>query len=166
MLNILTLIKGAFSNNKGAVAEKIGTALDGLITNKEELLLAKVEMQKVLNEQQKVIIENELKEIEVYLKDSENARNRELEINKSQNSSWLAKNTTSILAVVTVFLTFVLFYIMVFTKMITPERKELFIYILGVLSTICAGIMNYYFGSSKGSNDKSDTINKMINNDK
>lgn len=164
MPNILTFLKGAIRGNNGNLINAIGTSLDNLITNKEEKLQAENEIKRTILEYEQKFAENELKEADQYLKSIENARSREIEISKSENSSWLSKNTNSILALATVFLTFVLFYIMVFTKMVTPERKELFIYILGVLSTICAGIFNYYFGSSKSSDQKSTQINKMIEN--
>jgi len=162
MPNVITFLKNAIKGNNGNLINAVGTTLDKLITNKEEKLLAENEIKKTILDYELKFSENEIKETEQYLKAVENARNREIEISKSEHSSWLSKNTNSLLALCTVFLTFVLFYIMVFTKMVTPERKELFIYILGVLSTICAGIFNYYFGSSKSSNEKSEQLNKMI----
>ena len=40
--------------------------------------------------------------------------------------------------------------------------KELILYILGVLSSALTTILGYYFGSSKSSTDKSNTLNEIV----
>ena len=39
--------------------------------------------------------------------------------------------------------------------------KDIMLYILGVLSSILTSIFSYYFGSSKSSSQKNDTLNMM-----
>ena len=74
---------------------------------------------------------------------------------------WLATNITSILALVIVGLTFLLWTGTLFHKF-EDEQKDVVLFILGSLSTMSAGVVAYYFGSSSGSQKKSDTIDKMI----
>lgn len=61
-------------------------------------------------------------------------------------------------------------YFMVIRALITvtipPENKESIIHALGSLDGIFAMIVGYYFGSSKGSQDKSETIKKHITDQK
>ena len=40
--------------------------------------------------------------------------------------------------------------------------KDIMSYILGVLSSILTSIFSYYFGSSKSSSQKNDTLNMMV----
>jgi len=77
----------------------------------------------------------------------------------ANTAPWLTKHVASILAVSTVALSFVLFYVLVFVS-VGADKKDIIIYILGVLSAIDTQIFSYYFGSSKGSDIK----NRMIQN--
>jgi hypothetical protein len=81
----------------------------------------------------------------------------------SKTAPWLSKHVASILALLTVVLSFVLFYILVFITL-SPEKKELILYILGVLSAIDTQIFSYYFGSSKGSDIKNRMIQNTLSN--
>ena len=45
---------------------------------------------------------------------------------------------------------------------IDPSRKDILIYVLGVLSAIATQIVSYYFGSSQGSAAKNSAIDKML----
>jgi len=60
-------------------------------------------------------------------------------------------------------LSFVLFYIVAFdSDLITSRNKDVIIYILGVLSAIDTQIIQYYFGSSSSSVQKSDFMEKLM----
>jgi hypothetical protein len=48
------------------------------------------------------------------------------------------------------------------TSVVEPSRKDILIYILGVLSAISTQIVSYYFGSSQGSKDKSDQLKEAM----
>lgn len=57
-------------------------------------------------------------------------------------------------------LTFAFFFLVAFVDL--EERKEkIIIYILGVLSAIDTQIIAYFYGSSTGSKDKQEMIDKM-----
>jgi len=63
-------------------------------------------------------------------------------------------------------LSFVMFFILVFYKL-EPEKKDVIIYILGVLSAIDTQIVSFYFGSSKESEVKNRVItHQMMKNQK
>jgi hypothetical protein len=66
---------------------------------------------------------------------------------------------TPVLALSILLLTFALFGVVMFNDTpIEASRKDILIYILGVLSAIASQIVSYYFGSSQGSKDKSDQL--------
>ena len=79
---------------------------------------------------------------------------------KNNKSNWFTKNIAAILAIATVTLSFALFILLVFAP-INLEKKDIIIYILGVLSAIDTQIFSYYFGSS----DANDIKNKLAHHD-
>lgn len=105
-------------------------------------------MKKLTNEEQKM-----------YLDDISSARQREVQIQTNENATKLGKNVASFLALGTVVLTLGLFYILIFSpQLIGGDKKDIILYILGVLSATLTQIYSYYFGSSAGSAAKSRTL--------
>jgi hypothetical protein len=45
---------------------------------------------------------------------------------------------------------------------VETSRKDILIYVLGVLSAIATQIVSYYFGSSQGSKDKGDQLREAM----
>lgn len=74
----------------------------------------------------------------------------------------LNKYISSIIALFTIFLTFLLFALLFFIE-IKDYHKDIIIYILGSLSTVLSQIFSFYFGSSKSSQDKNSIIKELKN---
>ncbi len=132
-----------FSSGVDKVVDSVGNAIDKLVTSDAERLELKNQLEQIKVAQK----ENMSK---MFLEDKASAREREIAINRSQNASWLSKNTSSILALITTLLTFALFYVILFMPNIEPINRDIIIYILGVLSAIVTNIFGFYFGSSEG----------------
>ena len=155
-------IQDLFSGGASTLVDSVGKVLDNVVTTKEEKMQLEneirkseiqfqLEMKKLSNEEQRMIMD-----------DINSARNREVQIQTSENASKLAKNVSPILAFGTTLLTMLFFYILVFKpNSISPDSKEIVLYILGVLSAILTQVYSYYFGSSAGSADKAKTIANM-----
>lgn len=95
--------------------------------------------------------------------DLDSARKREMAVATSENAPYLNKIVTPVLAIAILVATFILFGLVMFAQgIIDPTRKDIIIYVLGVLSAISTQIVSYYFGSSKGSTDKNLAIDKML----
>ena len=95
--------------------------------------------------------------------DKKSAREREAQIAVSADAPILNKVVTPILAIGVVALTFLLFGAVVFqNEVVDASRKDLAIYVLGALSSICGMVVSYYFGSSSGSTQKSDYMEKLL----
>ena len=77
------------------------------------------------------------------------------------SAPWLTKHIASLLALITLVLSFVLFFILIFCRL-EAEKKDIVIYILGVLSAIDTQIFSFYFGSSKESEVKNRMIHKQM----
>lgn len=127
-----------------------------------------------------------LEETKAYLEDIASARQNQVAIQTSGEAPWYAKAIQPTLAIITVVVTFGLFAMFVAWggaeilmgangqpvvdangKAITIERmtgtqKDLVVYILGVLSAVVTQIFAYYFGSSRGSEAKNDTLTQML----
>jgi len=133
--------------------------LDNVVTTKEEKMqldneIRKSEMQfqldlrKLSNEEQQMI-----------LGDISNARQREVQMLNSANSTTINKNLMPIMAMGTIVIVLGLFYVLIFSpSIIKTDSKDVIMYILGVLSAVLTQVYSYYFGSSAGSASKSQTI--------
>ena len=102
-----------------------------------------------------------LQEIEAQFKDLDSARQREMAIATSEAAPLINKIITPVLALGITSLSFALFAVLIFVE-VTPEAKDILIYILGVLSALMTQVCGYYFGSSVGSKDKSEELKKVV----
>lgn len=164
--NGLNLVANAvMAKGKDYVEKKLGVELkpdmspDEIIRLKtaemeheEELLRLKIEDNKL-----------DLAELEARLKDVDSARDREIQIATSDKAPLINKIVTPVLALSILLLTFALFGIVMFDNTpVESSRKDILIYILGVLSAISTQIVSYYFGSSQGSKEKSDQLREAM----
>jgi hypothetical protein len=97
------------------------------------------------------------------VEDRASARQREATIAIAEAAPMLNKIVTPILAMGVVVLTLILFGAVLFQSgAIDATRKDLAIYVLGALSSICGMVISYYFGSSSGSVQKTDYMEKLL----
>lgn len=105
-----------------------------------------------------------LKEIELEMykidaQDRDSARNREIEIAKS-DVHFITKNITSILAIGVLTGSLIIATLVFFVDF--PDSQEnILIFVLGSLFSIATQVISYYFGSSQGSKDKSDALKNL-----
>ncbi len=128
--------------------------VDRLIPDKE----AKA---KALKELKQLEQSGELAKISAEFADKDSARKREMAISTSENSPWLNKIITSVLALGITGLTFSLFAVILFLE-VTPANKDILIFLLGNLTTLVGLVCSYYFGSSVGSKDKTEEIRGLM----
>ena len=106
--------------------------------------------------------EQELESEKLAYADLGSARDREVKIATSKAAPTLNKIITPVLAIGVLVLTFGLFAVVLFGGgEVDGNRKDLVIYILGVLSAISTQVVAYYFGSSRGSATKDNTIRAL-----
>lgn len=110
-----------------------------------------------LSEGQKIqfkeIYELELKELDLYLKDVDSARNREIEMAKTDKSDWMMY-LVGIIGLVS-------FMIVIYAIIWIPEMQEnkMFIHLVGMVEgVIITKIFGYYYGTSKSSSDKTNML--------
>lgn len=133
-----------------------GKLIDKLIPDPEAKAKAQLDLARLAQEGQLTVLQAEVADLD-------SARNREMAVATSENAPYLNKIVTPVLAIAILVSTFILFGLIMFTEgIIDPTRKDIIIYVLGVLSAISTQIVSYYFGSSKGSNDKNASIDKIL----
>jgi len=166
LANGLNLVANAVSaKGKQWVENKLGVELKPDMSSED---LAKVQMAQMEHEEEllRLRIEEDkldLAKTELFLKDVDSARDREAAIATSDKAPLLNKIVTPVLALSILLLTFILFGVVMFDNTpVESSRKDILIYILGVLSAISTQIVSYYFGSSQGSKDKADQLKEAL----
>jgi hypothetical protein len=162
----LNLVANAvMAKGKDYVEKKLGVELKPDMSSED---LAKVQIAQMEHEEEllRLRIEEDkldLAELELRLKDTDSAREREVQISTSDKAPLLNKIVTPVLALSILLLTFVLFGVVMFDDTpVEASRKDILIYILGVLSAIASQIVSYYFGSSQSSKDKTDALKEAM----
>jgi hypothetical protein len=166
LANGMSLVANAvMAKGKKVVEEKLGVELKPDMSPED---MAKVQIAAMEHEEElmRLRIEEDkldLAELEMRLKDTNSARDREVSIATSDKAPLLNKIVTPVLALSILILTFVLFGVVMFDSTpVEASRKDILIYVLGVLSAIATQIVSYYFGSSQGSKDKSDQLKEAL----
>jgi hypothetical protein len=164
--NGLNLVANAvMAKGKDYVEKKLGVELKPDMSSED---LAKIQIAQMEHEEEllKLRLEEDkldLAELEMRLKDTNDARVRETQIVTSDKAPLLNKLITPILALGLLGITFTLFGIVLFqASPIDPSRKDILIYILGVLSAVATQVVSYYFGSSQSSKDKTEALKEAI----
>lgn len=166
LANGLGLVANAvMAKGKDYVEKKLGVELKPDMTADEIIRLKTAEME---HEEELLRLKLEdnkldLQELELYLKDTNSAREREVQVVTSSQAPLLNKIVTPVLALILLTLTFILFgFVMFDNTPVEATRKDILIYILGVLSALSTQITSYYFGSSQGSKDKGDQLKEIM----
>lgn len=162
----LNLVANAVqAKGKEWVEKKLGVELKPDMSSED---LAKVQIAQMEHEEELLRLRLEedklgLAELEMRLKDTDSARDRETVIATSKDAPLLNKIVTPVLALMLLGVTFILFGVVLFDQTpVDPSRKDILIYILGVLSAVATQVVSYYFGSSAGSKAKDDAIKEAL----
>jgi hypothetical protein len=89
------------------------------------------------------------------VRDMESARNREVLINQSENASWMAKNTASVIALAFTVFTFIIYFLVLIGHLKASENMS--ILIVNSITNIVMLIVGYYYGSSDRSGKRRTT---------
>lgn len=164
--NGLNLVANAvLAKGKKVVEDKLGVELKPDMSPED---MAKVQIAAMEHEEELMRLRLEedkldLAELELLLKDVDSARDRETAIATSKDAPLLNKIVTPVLALGIVGLTFILFGVVMFdASPVEASRKDILIYVLGVLSAIATQIVSYYFGSSAGSKEKTEQLKEAL----
>ena len=106
------------------------------------------------------LAEIDVKKFELHNANTDSARKMNAEIQNSSVASVLAKNVAYVIDIMIVggalFMTFIIFF-----KGVPDANKALAYTALGSLWTLAGTVLNFHRGSSQGSKDKADEIQKL-----
>ena len=154
MSKVGDIIGKIVSGSAGSIVDSVVNGADKFIQSKEEKEEFRQLAEKEINRHLEAITTAANTEME-------SARNREVQIATSEHSPLLNKIITPLLAILILGSCFLLWYMVLF-KDISPQKETIMAGIIGSLTTLSMGVVGYYFGSSQGSRDKSETIKKMM----
>ena len=131
---------GHLKNDKDPKNKALVNELTTELTNRRD---------EIFNELKRI----ELEETQAYLGDVQNARGREIEYVKMGKVDWMQR-IVGILG-----LTMLGFNLYAVVFLVIPEQNEmLFTHFMGIIEGVALSIFSYYFGSSKGSSDKTNLL--------
>lgn len=160
-MGLIDKIKSIGINATANLIEKTGKAVDSIITSKEEAMTLNNELIKIANEHEAAMEELRIKEIEVEMKDIDSARNMQIEALKQGDV--FSKRFIYYLAAGVIFLVFI-FDFMLFAVKYPAENRDMLNMVAGILnSTALVMILGFFYGSSKGSKDAGERLDKMLN---
>lgn len=165
---LLTKVVGLFTGGEGKLVGAIGKVADDLITSKEEKEALKIELAKVINTHAEEMGKQAIQETESYLKDVQDARDANVQIQNSDKASWLSKNVAYMidLFIMIIWGTMTVYLIMVMLNFVKADIGADVSGVLGVYSGVTAiamTVLNFHRGTSKGSEDKSKQLTHMMN---
>lgn len=156
---------GAFLTGQGAsgLLTTIGQVATGnwvgAASSIKDMITGSTELTPEQKEVALKFLEQDLEGFRIEVEDRKDARAREVLINQSESSSWLAKNTISIIAIMFTLFTCTL-YILVLAGNLKSSDNITFSVVSSVTG-ITMLIMGYYFGSSRSSQAKDGTIARL-----
>lgn len=137
-----------------------GKLIDKLIPDPEAKARAQLELATLAQNGELAQMANETKLLELNNANTDSARDMNSKIQESPSAAWLAKNTAYILDIGIVSATIFLAWF-AFIKGVPESNKELVYMALGSLITMCGTVLNFHRGSSQGSKDKGNEIQKL-----
>jgi len=151
---------GKFLQSKGfnSVLNVAGAAIPGvkILQDVKNAVMGSQEFKDLTPEEREQFLrlyDLEVQELDKRLADVQNARFREIEIKKLGKSDWFM-NTAGIIALAAFIF---IIYVLVFRN-IPEANKTLFTHLIGIIEGVVISIYAYYWGSSKGSRDKTQKL--------
>ena len=128
--------------------------------DKQKIIDSQIEIMKIDFEKIKLETEAKLEDKRLNIQNTNNAQVMNTQIQASEFSSKLAKNTAYIIDLVLV-LSLVLLVFCLFIFKLPIENKELAYTMFGSFLMYVGTVINFHRGSSKGSNEKQELINQI-----
>ena len=128
--------------------------------DKQKIMDSQIEIMKIDFEKIKLETEAKLEDKRLDIQNTNNAQVMNTQIQASEFSSKLAKNTAYIIDLVLV-LSLVALVFCLFIFKLPIENKELAYTMFGSFLMYVGTVMNFHRGSSKGSNEKQELINQI-----
>lgn len=152
---------GGLKSIIGVASESISGVLDKFIESPEKKTAASLELQRILNEHEEKLVQLQHDREELIVRDTESAR--AMQIAALQQSDVFSKRFTAVFGAIYTACCFAFFFLL-FYKPVPAENKDLINTITGALIISGALAINkFFFGTSKGNEDKNTVITNLSN---
>lgn len=155
-------IKNLFSGGVSDILDSAKGIIGQFVADPTEKAKAIQDLTNEINRHSESIISKANDMEAAYLKDIDSARNREVQIATSDKAPLINKIIQPILAILILGSCFLFWYQMLYAD-VSKEKEVMIAGITGSLTTLAMGVVGYYFGSSTGSKQKADQLDKMMN---
>lgn len=164
---MINFISKLFSGSGSNIIESVGNVVDKFVTTKEEKEAIKLEIAKEINRNLEAMQDKANAEFELVVKDLESARNANIQLQTSEKVPILIKFTSYIidLFVALIWGGMTVYVIGTMLSIIKRDPSVNFEGVLGIYTAITGIFMierNFNRGSSKSSEDKQKTIERMM----
>lgn len=140
-----------------------GKLIDHFFPDPEQAAKAKMELIQMENDGRLKEMVNDTERYKAEVADRQSARDHDSAIATSDAAPMLSKVVAPVLAFGVVGLTLLLFGIVLLdSSALDGSRKDLAVYILGALTTVVTQVISFYFGSSSGSVQKTDYMERLL----
>lgn len=163
----MSWITDIFSGGASNLVDSVSGLLGKVVTTKGEKMQLDNEMKKAELHFQEEMTRLSIEEQEIYLKDTQSAREMNEQVQESQNASWASKNMAYVYDVFILLIWGGLtsYIVLRWLGFIENVKNQIDMTgILGIYSGVTAlatMILQFHRGSSQGSQDKTQIINKM-----
>lgn len=163
----MSFLSKIFAGGASTLIDKVGSVVDDLTLSKEEKEKLKIELIKATNDHEAKMAELAEKEFEAQLKDTESARNANVSLQTSDKTPLFNKVVPYAIACFTAIIWggMTVYVIGSMLNIIKRDPGVNFEGVLGVYAGLTGTFMvvlNFFFGSSKGSEDKQKWMQKMM----
>lgn len=149
----------------GSVADLIKTVVTRVVKDPQQQAEIALQVEQLKQSGELAEMTNATDLFKAEVDDRKSARDRDTEVNISENAPFISKIITPVLAAGIVLLTFTLFGLVMFqNQIIDPSKKDIVIYVLGALTTVLSQVISYYFGSTSASTKRNDAMVDIIKN--
>jgi len=148
------------------IGDAAKSVIDSINAPKEEKDKANLALQQELDRHQEVLLNNASEIEKSYLADVEDARGSNVKIQDSANASWMSKNIAYLIDIfVTILWGGLTAYLMMI--MLNLVKKDVNVdytavtAVWGAVTGVFTQVLSFHRGSSKGSEDKQRTIDRL-----
>jgi hypothetical protein len=147
-----------FGSGIGEIIKPIGDIIDNVTTNKEEKMKAQAEIERILTDKLTKMEELSNEVVVAYLKDMTDARTMQATAIKSDDK--FVRRFVYFLAIFVIVAAFSMMALILLNQL--PEGSKEFAYlIMGNLTGALTTILAFFFGSTRGSEVKNETIKNL-----
>lgn len=147
----------------GSILKPIADIVDNAITNKEERAKVETELKKVIFDYEGRMAEEVTKREQALLNDVANAR--AMNMKTADNQDQFIRRFPYYLALVIIGSVFGLFAYML-SGSVTADNKEIVYTLVGTLTVLSSGVVSFFFGSTRSSDHKNETIKNLTHGDR